>query len=338
VHFDGLRVRAPQRVLINASVASAEASLDLSLTGTAAEPRLDGVAEALRGNVRFGGRDFTLDRAVATFQANRGAYPALDVAAHTTFEKARVLSGVSGVRFVAPTDKSTFDVVLAFSGQVQPPRKATQVVTFDITPTLSSDARIETDGSGQLAAGARALTDAELLSLVTLGRLELRAQIAGQAGFGTAVAQSALDTAIDVLVVSELQNALSKALGLDVVEIRTTSLGSLLENSDQPFGVSLRLGGYLTPDLFASYRLGTLDDRGQGYAFTNEVSVVYDLGPLALDISGRLSFPDATTLAGPQPELGVGLRYAFTDRLGLETGLDLSSERQQARFGVTLRW
>ncbi len=335
--FDQLHLRAPQRVLLDASFGSMEAALDLTLTGTAASPELSGTASALRGSLRFGGRDFTIDRAVATFQPNRGVYPGLDVQAHTSFDKRRVLSGTTGVSFASPRDSNSFTVTLAFSGQVQPAQQGSSPVKFDISPTLTSDATVQT-GTDTATSSPRPLSDQELLSLITLGRLEVQPQFAGQAGIGTAVAQSAIDTAVNVLVVNELQNALSKALGLDVVEIRTSPLSSLLDNSGQPFGVSVRVGGYLTPELFASYRLGNVTGSGENYAFTNEVTLSYDLGPLNFDLSGQLSFPDNSTPASAIPQLGVGLRYAFTPGIGLEAGVDLSNVRRQARFGVSFRW
>lgn len=337
VLFDHLHLKAPQRVLLDAGFGTAEASLDLTLDGTAAQPQLDGTAKALRGTLTFAGRDFTIDRATATFQASRGVYPALDVQAHTEFDKRRVLSGTNNLTFTAPRNSSTFGVTLTFSGQVQPSTQGPSPVRFDIQPALSSDALVQ--ASGDTGAGSpRPLSDAELLSLVTLGRLDVTPQLAGQGSFGTAVAQSALDTAVDVLVVSELQNALSKALGIDVVQIQTTPLSSLLENSGQPFGVSLRLGGYLTPELFASYRLGNYNGVSGSYGFSNEVSLSYDLGPLNLDLSGRLSFPESPSNVGAVPELGLGLSYAFTNNLGLEAGIDLSDLRKQARFGVSVHW
>src|SRR5690606_28781788 len=93
LRFDDLRIMAPQRVVMTNSFASLEAALDLTLSGTGADPRLDGEARALRGNLRFSGREFTVDQAVASFSANRGVLPDLDVRAHTVFEKARVLTG-----------------------------------------------------------------------------------------------------------------------------------------------------------------------------------------------------------------------------------------------------
>jgi hypothetical protein len=70
------------------------------------------------------------------------------------------------------------------------------------------------------------------------------------------------------------------------------------------------------------------------------VSLSYDLGPLNFDLSGQLSFPDSGAPAGTGavPQLGVGLRYAFTPTIGLEAGIDLSNVRRQARFGVSFRW
>ncbi|MEJ2359054.1 MAG: hypothetical protein P8Y13_13390 [Deinococcales bacterium] len=337
VIFDQLHLRAPQRVLLDASFGSMETALNLTLTGTAAAPALSGTASALRGSLRFGGRDFTIDNAVATFQPSRGVYPSLEVQAHTTFDKRRVLSGTTGVSFASPRESSSFTVTLAFSGQVQPAQQGPSPVTFDISPTLSSDATVQT-GTGTSLSSPRPLTDQEMLALITLGRLELKPEFAGQGGIGTAVAQSAIDTAVNVLVVNELQNALSKALGLDVVEIRTSPLSSLLDNSGQPFGVSVRVGGYLTPELFASYRLGNVTASGESYAFTNEVSLSYDLGPLNFDLTGQLSFPDAATTDTAVPQLGLGLRYAFTPNIGLEAGVDLSNVRRQARFGVSFRW
>lgn len=337
VIFDHLRINAPQRVLLDASFGSMEAALDLTLTGTAAAPELAGTARALRGSLRFGGRDFTVDQAVATFQPGRGAYPNLDVQAHATFDKRRVLAGTSGISFVQPAQGNSFTVSLSFAGQVQPSTHGSSPVTFDIHPTLVSDAEVQIGRSGS-SSTPRPLTDSELLSLITLGRLEVQPQLAGQAGIGTAVAQSAIDTAVNVLIVNELQNALSKALGVDVVEISTTPLSSLLDHSGQPFGVSLRVGGYLTPQLFASYRLGNVSGSGQSYAFSNAVTLSYDLGPLNFDLSGQLSFADAAPPDNAVPQLGVGLRYAFSPNVDLEAGVDLSNVRNQARFGVNFRW
>lgn len=338
--FDDLIIRAPQRVLLSANIGSFEAGLDLVLTGTAATPRLSGNATALRGNLRFSGRDFVIDRAVATFAPNRGFYPDLDVAAHTEFDKSRVLSAAPNVGFAAPQGP-TFKVNLSFTGPVVGGENSAGGFHFDIKPMLSSNALIEVSTNGLTAAlggGVRPFTEAELMSLLTLGRFELNADLVGAGGLGEAVAQGAIDTAVDLLVVSELESALRQALGLDVVEIRTSAFSSLLDEEAQPFGVSLRLGGYLNPELFASYRIGTYDGSDPNYSLTNEVLLRYGLGPLDLDLIGRLDFPSAGTIEQPRPELGVVLGYAFGKGLSIDTGLTLSTQRSTAEFGVTLRW
>ena len=339
LRFDDLRITAPQRVVMATSFASLEAALDLTLSGTGAEPRLDGEARALRGNLRFAGRDFTVDEAVATFTANRGVLPDLSVRAHTEFEKSRVLTGSTDVSFAAPEGR-TFRVDLAFQGPVE--RDEDGRVRFDVRPTLTSEALIEVAGgegeqAAAVGAGVRPLTEGELLSLVTLGRLELGSDLIGAGGLGGAVAQGALDTAVDVLLLGELQNALREALGLDVVEIRTSAVSSLLEGAEQ-FGVSVRLGGYLNPELFASYRIGTADPDDPGFAVTNEVALQYALGPLDLEISGRIDFPQAGLLAAPRSELGLGVAYDVSSLVGVDLSTSLSSDRSAVSFGVTLRW
>ncbi|MBW6455573.1 MAG: translocation/assembly module TamB, partial [Trueperaceae bacterium] len=316
--FDGVRIVAPQRVTFNESFGNAEASVDLTLGGTAAAPRLGGEVAALRGVVRFGGRDLELTEAVATFDPTRGVYPAVRVAGRTAFEKSRVVPSGGAVRFLAPAGQR-FEVVLVLEGVAI---DGATGFTLDLTPVLTSDAVVE----GLDGGGARALSELELLTLLTLGRLE-----AG-GGFAGAVAQSALDTAVDVLITGEIQAALSEALGGAVVELRTTALSSLIDGQD-PFGVSLRLGGYLSDEVFASYRVSTLG----GDAFSNEVALSYQLGPVAMDVTGRFDVAAGAAATGG-PSLAIGGRYGLAPGWALELGLDLSSERSTARLGVTWRW
>ena len=337
LRFADLAIRAPQRVLLTINLASAEAALDLVLSGTAAAPRLVGSASTLRGNLRFSGRDYTIDHALATWGAGTGLYPALDVAAHAEFDKSRVVAADNRVSFVVPREGQTFVVNLAFTGQMVAAPANEGGFRFDLQPRVSSDARIEVEGDGT-GSGVRSFTEAELVSLITLGRFELNAGLIGTGGLGQAVAQGALDTAVDLLVVSELANAIREALGLDVVEIRTSALSSLIDASEQPFGVSLRLGGYLNPDLFASYRIGTYDGPDRTYSVTNEVLLSYGLGPLDLDLTGRIDFPAAGVPDAPRPELGVSLSYSFGPTFGLDTGVTLSTDRSAFQVGVTLRW
>ena len=91
VLFDNLRIRAPQGVRLNENFGSAELGLDLSLSGSAAQPALQGAAEARRGTFSFSGQDFTLDSAEAVFRQARGVYPTLDIQGRSSFTKTSVL-------------------------------------------------------------------------------------------------------------------------------------------------------------------------------------------------------------------------------------------------------
>ncbi len=323
VRFDGVRIVAPQRVTFAESFGTAEAAVDLTLDGTAAAPRLAGTVRSLRGTLRFAGRDLELTQAVAAFDPARGVFPTLSIAAQTSFDKQRVVPPGLDVQFTAPAGPR-FEVDVAFDGEAS---GGPDGFALDLTPHLSSNALVEGLNGGT---GARALTEIELLTLVALGRLEVTT------GFAGAVAQNALDAAVDLLVTAEIQAALADALGIDVVELRTTSVSSLFEGDD-PFGVSLRLGGYLSDEVFASYRVSTLDGAVGPGAFSNELALTYQLGPVAIDVTGRVDVtPDPTTSAGPA--LAVGARYDFASDWSLEFGVDLSTERSTARLGVTWRW
>jgi hypothetical protein len=289
--------------------------------------------------VRFFGRDFTLLSAEAVFERPRGIYPTVSLAARTTADKSRVLAGIADtVRFVVPREGGSFEIDLGISGEVEPTPQSDRAFRVQVETELSSDARIEVQGESAIASGPRPLLDSELLAVVTLGRLEINPDLAAEQGVAAAVAGTALDTVVDYLVVSELQRALGEALGVDVVEIRTSNLSQVFTGEGQdPFSVSFRLGGYLTEDLFASYRIGRFDDASAELGLTNEVRFTYELGPVAFDLAGSVGF-EGTGTGAPVPGLSAAVRYEISPLIDLETSVDLSNAGSRARFGITLRW
>jgi hypothetical protein len=325
-----------RRLSFNENVGSAEFEADLALTGTAASPRLSGEARAQRGTFRFSGRDFEVTRGVARFEPSRGVYPGLDVAAVATFRKTDALSGtVAGVSFEQPAG-ATFDVRLSFDAEVIPTPDEARPFRLSLDPVLSSDAVVAVPAGEGRSGGTRPLTEAELLSLVALGRLDLSGELAtGDVAGG--VARSAIDSAVDLLVLSELQDALSEALGVDLVQIRTSPISGVLGGTDDPFGVSLRLGGYVDEGLFASYEVGRFAEAGGENGLRNTLAFTYELGPVAFDLATQVDVASAGQPT-PEPELTAGLRYQLTPFLAIETGASLSTPESAARFGVTLRW
>lgn len=330
VFFQDVAVRAPQQITFQENFGSGElGNINLTLGGTAATPFLNGRAEALRGTVRFAGRDFALGRSVATFQPSQGIFPTLNITARTSFNKNQVLSGLSDLSFAEPAGP-TFELNLVLAGSLEPSRGGPRPFIVDITPTLTSNAVVQ----GEAVEGGRPLTEPELFSLLSLGRLELSPQFASQGGLATAVAQGAVDTAVDLLILSELQQELGSILGLDLLEIRTSSLSSLITGEDEVFGVSLRVGGYLSDELFASYQIGSvgLDD---GIALSNEFNLRYTLDPLDFTLLGTLDFRDDGRAV---PALDLGIGYSLNPTVRLETGAQLSSASLGVRFGVNFRY
>jgi hypothetical protein len=329
--FNDVRIRAPQQIRFQENVGTAEIGLDVTLSGTAAAPELSGEARALRGSFTFAGRDFQLVRGVASFEQAQGLFPVLELHARTSFDKARVLAQ-SGARleFVAPREGASFDVLLDITGGFE--EEAGGVRRLRLTPALSSNALIqEVNGAVGASTGARPLSEAELVTLLTVGRLELDTAAGGLAG---SVAQSALDTALDLVILNELQNVLAEALGVDLFEIRTTPLSSLLEGDGDSFGVSFRLGSYVSDDVFASFRISRVSDA-EGFSLSNEFSLRYDLSPLHLNLTGGINLSEGMYAV---PEFSASLGYAVTPLTSIEANLGLSSTRQSFGFGLGIRW
>lgn len=327
--FDDLRILAPGRVTFQQSVISAEASIDLTLSGTAGTPLLEGRAETIRGNVRFSGRDFTLEQAAAIFEPSRGALPRLDVAAQTTYQKRSVLSGNAEDVIIEPRG-GEFAVFLEIDGELG--LNDAGLPSLQLEPTLSSNATVLIRGS------ERSLSDQEILTLLTLNRLELSANAEDIAG---SVVDTAVDTAVDAFLLAGLQEALSEALNVDLFEIRTSSLSSLVSGEEDTFGVSVRLGTYIADNLFASFRVGSFDDADQAFALSNEFNLRYDFAPFFVEFSGGLNFPSDPALQ-PVPSFDVTFNYAVSRAISVQTGLGYISTGTandvSLRFGVDYRF
>ncbi len=336
IRFNNVTLTAPREVFFNEAFGNAELGFDLTLSGTAARPLLDGQAGTLGGSIRFSGQDFSLSKAVATFDAARGVYPTLALEATTSYDT-RTVGGTgeqNQVQIVEPTTP-TFEVQLQINGGFEESRTGRQVL--DLAPTLSSNAQLQEANSS----GTRPLSEGELVSLLTLGRLQLDAAFGSSNSLVGTVAESALDTAVDLLLVSELQDALNDVIGADLLEIRTSAFSSILgtetDGSQPNFGVSVKLGGYLSDNLFASVQVGRFDDPEQNYALSNEFLLRYTAAPLELNLTGGVNFLDRAVLSAAT-DFSLGLSYAITPLISLEASLDTTTSLDtNAPLGTTAR-
>ncbi|GGE76096.1 translocation/assembly module TamB domain-containing protein [Sphingomonas prati] len=109
-----IRVRADNRIFVSGMGLEAEWRTDLRVRGTAADPRVVGKLEVVRGTYSFSGRRFEISRGNVTFNGGAVTDPELDISATTT---------VDGVT-----------AIINIGGRAQNPQ-----VTFTSTPSLPQD-------------------------------------------------------------------------------------------------------------------------------------------------------------------------------------------------------
>lgn len=333
----GLRLVVPQRLSFVNSLATIEGAADITLHGPLSALEVEGSATALRGAIRFSGRDFELVETAVTFARTAGIYPHVRIVARTHIDKSRITSARSDIAFTAPLGGPTFAIDLVIAGDVTPAPLEAGGFTFDIVPQLTSDAVLEiTSETG--ARTTHTFSNDELLTLAVLGRLDLASSVAGSGNLGSVLAQGVIDSALDVLIVSELERVLKAELGIDLLELRTSSLSTLTSAGAEPFGVSLKVGGYLDDGLFATYQISTLDRGNYGPVLMNQVGLQYDVGPVVFDVAARVYSPNNITLFETVPELGLSVRYDISKQLSATGAIDLSADRFAVRFGTTFVW
>lgn len=335
VHFDNFGIRAPQDIVFDEAFGNAEMSLDLTLDGTAAQPLLDGEARTLRGSIQFAGSDFELQEAIASFSPTQGPFPTLDITADAEFDKTRALGNLGELYdFVEPTG-AAFDVTLRLTGKIE--RGISGKPALNLDPTLTSDAKIQQLGTANI----RQLSESELITLLTLGRLQLDSPLAGENALAGTALTSAFDTAVDMFVVSELQNALGQALGLDYFEIRTSALSNYLssEGAQENFGISVRFGGYIDENLFASVQVGRFNDAERSYALSNEFLLRYSAAPLEFSFEGGVNFLNNAALTAVT-NFSLGFSYAITQAVSVDAALATNNlgKETSIKFGVSYGW
>ena len=332
IKFNDINLSAPRDLRFSENFGSAELTLSLILAGSAATPTLQGEIDLVQGKLRYSGQDFTLLEGKAVFEPSRGVFPQLTARAYSSYDKARL---GREVEFLSPKNQYYFDVYIDIEGawEYSPLEEVYQFELVSDSLDLSSNALVNFDGQ------ARALNKDELASLIAFGRFSFGDNIVSEQGLGTAVGYSALDTAVDLLLVSELQKAISESLGVPSVEISTTAISTLLNpqsaNSNSPFGFSVSLGGYLDDNLFASYSLGRYNDPN--FALSNTFELRYNLADIFANLRSEINFED-DNFNNPQAKVGLSIDYQFAPTISFQTNFDFSTQEQGAGFGVSFKW
>ncbi|CAM3970670.1 translocation/assembly module TamB domain-containing protein [Deinococcus marmoris] len=297
VVFEDIPIRAPGGIRVDESLARAEFSTaGLTLSGSGARPRMSGSVRSERGFIYLRENEFTLGDSSVTF-AGDSLLPAFNIAATGQVQ--------------AVTTRQRVPVTLNLSGEFV--TRADGQAALNLTTTLNCATEGTACNDPDTGQG---YTEPELYALVATGVPNLTA-LPGNIG---ALGASAVQTALNVFVLGELERTLARAFGLDVFRL-TPNL-----NGVDGVNATLTLGSYLTRDLYLQYQV---DLAGKGL-----LDATYSTP------DDRFTFRVSTPLTGLdlgtlRPSFSAG--YNINPRTNLSIGVQNTDASTRVRFGVTYR-
>ncbi|GGO32512.1 hypothetical protein GCM10008949_30100 [Deinococcus humi] len=298
VVFEDIPIRAPGGIRIDESLARAEFSTaGLTLAGSGARPRLSGSIRSDRGLIYLRENEFTLGNSSVTFGGD-SLLPAFNITAAGQVQ--------------AATTRQRVPVTLNLSGEFVTREDGQAALDLNTTLRCSSEGSTCRDPDTGLD-----YTEPELYALVATGVPNLTA-LPGNIG---ALGASAVQTALNVFVLGELERTLARAFGLDVFRLTPN-----LTAEDGNLGATLTLGSYLTRDLYLQYQV---DLTGKGL-----LDATYSTP------DDRFTFRVSTPLTGLdlgslRPSFSAG--YNVNPRTNLSIGVQNGDVNTRLRFGVTYR-
>ena len=297
--FQDIPISAPGGIRVDESIARAELSGNLVLSGTGSAPRLLGEVKAIRGTVDLRDNSFAIDSGSAVF-GGASLYPVLSVSA--TGDVPLGAGGLVGVN-------------LALDGRFGPQPDGSNALTINtrlscVRNCVSSVADLSSSNPN---------AEAQLYSLVAVGTPNLASLPSNLGTLGT----SALKTALNLFVLGEVQRNIARALGVDVFRINAALPG---ENGSTGFGATFTVGSYLTRQLYLQYQV---DLTGLGlinatYTTPNNL--------FTLKAGTTIQGVDLNSL-----NLSFSAAYNFTNRSSVQLGV-ASGDSTKIDFGYVYRW
>ncbi len=312
VRFEGVRINAPTGLRLQESFGNLEAGGELLLTGTASQPQLNGLLEGVgsKGSLTIGPYTYAIQDATATFTPADGILPIVKAKGRT-----EVRTGDSKARRTFQVD---LDITVRFT------RNALGEIRYDLETKL-----VQYDENGPCPTNADAsrpncLSQAELYGLATLGSSR---GLDPLVGFG----QSALNTVLNVFVLSEFTRAFKTATGVDI-QISTNVLDLLDKNLTQAekdrVGVAFSFGGYLNRQVYLQYQIDTtgrtvinLNYTTDDNRFSLRLFVPIQIGGTNAginnsEISASYNFSSLTSLTTSLQQVADGNAFGVAIRLG----------------------
>ena len=302
--FQNIPISAPGGIRVDESIARAELSGNLVLSGTGSAPRLLGEVKAIRGTVDLRDNSFAIDTGSAVF-GGTSLYPVLSVSATGDVPLPPGNQGGGGL----------VGVNLALDGRFGPQPDGSNALTINTRLSCVSNC---TSSAADLSS-ANPNAEAQLYSLVAVGTPDLASLPSNLGTLGT----SALKTALNLFVLGEVQRNIARALGVDVFRINAALPG---ENGSTGFGATFTVGSYLTRQLYLQYQV---DLTGLGL-----INATYTTP------NNLFTLKAGTTIQGldlNSLNLSFSAAYNFTNRSSVQLGV-ASSDSTKINFGYVYRW
>lgn len=318
LEFDNLTIRAERGILFQENFAQGELFGEVTLGGTLSDPFLSGEVRSLRGEVALNDTiSFTLRDSVALTEGNEervmqsrirfspieGILPELE------------LVGEASVRDGRPGGY-TYAVFLQAKGRFVRRDGLARFVFDETYPRFMARSANPT---------APVLSTPEVVALVSLGRSDLQA-------LPTSLTQTALQTALQNLVLGQINREVSQALGVDLFRLDTGSVFRGNDFTQSLQDTKIEFGKYLSERLLIT---GGLDFRGEGY-FAAE----YQLDGLRLRLDTDLPLGNlfTTQTFNPRPNFSMALALSPSLDLSFELGYPRTQEGLRVGAGVSVRF
>ncbi|WP_019010093.1 translocation/assembly module TamB domain-containing protein [Deinococcus aquatilis] len=303
--LEDIPVRAPNGIRVDEALARAEFGGALVVSGTGAQPRITGDITSQRGSIFLRENEFAIQSGLVSFNG-QSLYPTFAIVASGTVQ--------------ASTTGQRVPVTLDVKGEFR--TLADGANTLDLTTALRCTATAGASGGTASSdctdpSTTQAYSEAQLYALVATGVPNLETL----PGNLTALGASALQTALNIFVLGEIERNVARALGLDVFRLTPN-----LSTADGSIGATITLGSYLTRDLYLQYQI---DLTGAGL-----IDATYSTP------DKRFTFKVSTPLNGldlqsVRPSFSAA--YNVNDRASVSVGVQNNPESTKLRFGVTYR-
>ncbi|WP_322471940.1 translocation/assembly module TamB domain-containing protein [Deinococcus sp. AB2017081] len=296
--LEDIPIRAPNGIRVDENLVRAEFSGNLRVSGTGARPLLAGTIQSQRGFIYLRENEFTLQDSTVTFDGS-GLYPAFDIAAQGT----------------VPSSTTGQNVPVGVSLKGQFVTRPTGDTVLDLTTTLSCT---QSGPACSDPATSRAYTEPELYALVATGVPNLTALPQNLGSLGT----SALQTALNVFVLGEVERTIARAFGLDVFRFTPQ-----LANADGSLGATLTFGSYLGRNLYLQYQVNL---NGEGL-----IDATYNTP------DNRFTFRVSTPITGLDLQSlrpNFSTAYNISPRTSVSIGVENTPQTTRVRFGVIYRF